>query len=83
MDDAEQWLAENDPDYESTGSDWRHVDKDGEGRTPGQEIPVGLDGQVTRLEETGRGEYVDAVPDRACVKCYEPFGSPRAPNPAP
>lgn len=74
MDAAEAWLAQHDPDYESSRQSWRHLNTDGEYETPRQEIPWGDATAVARLVERGAATYTElSENERRCRYCDTVF----------
>mgnify|MGYP000103121586 FL=1 len=73
MDAAEQWLSENDPEYEKHRRGWCNLDQDGEYKTPAQEIPVGGAEELQLLVDHGHGVYVEHPDWQRCRECDADF----------
>jgi hypothetical protein len=68
-DAAEQWLLDNDPNYEKSRRGWADLDDDGVYHTPAQEIPWGLSEELELLVNLEAGEYVESSIARGYRTC--------------
>lgn len=75
MDAAEKWLNANDPSYALSARAWKHIDENGEYRTPREELPVGGLQEISTLVDAGAKPVgnTTAALDRACVRCNQTF----------
>lgn len=71
-DAAEAWLAEHDPDYETTRAAWPQL-QDGSYVKPRQEFAWGSSDDLEALNEAAGVRFVAPLEQRACESCNSLF----------